>query len=153
MGHVADHWNDILHNDGANFHKKMEGAEADVMIQAEFNTGKIVLLRADKFLLRSFCTTMKLELQEKKKWLHDVCRSQSSIGGQTESTPLLRCGMPVQMHVWLMGTHSDSHHNTDSRALSRRRSLAKSDSKQGQQWHCFASKHSPQGPKQNNTTG
>ena len=47
----------------------------------------------------------------------------------------------------------DSHHNTDSRAPSGRGSLAKSNSKRGQQWHRVAPKHSPQGPKQNNTTG
>ena len=73
-----DHRNDILHNDGGNFHKKMEGAEADVMIRTEFNMGKDTLLREDKFLLRSFRTTMKSDLQEKKKWLQDVAGARAA---------------------------------------------------------------------------
>ena len=72
------HRNDILHNDGGNFHKKMEVAEAEVLIRAEYNTGKTTLLNADRFLLRSVCITIKMELQEKKMWLQDVVGARAA---------------------------------------------------------------------------
>jgi hypothetical protein len=75
-----DHRNDILHNDGANFHKKMEGAESDVMIRAELNTGENVLLRADKKVILHHN-----EIGNARKAMAAGCvGSQSSMGGQTE---------------------------------------------------------------------
>jgi hypothetical protein len=101
---MQQHQNNILHNDGANFHKKKEGAEADVMIWAEFNTGKHTLLRADKFLLRSLRATMKLELQEKKKWLQDVVRARLAWVAKQNEPPFfdVEC---QRMHTWRTGTH------------------------------------------------
>ena len=99
-----DHRNDILHNDGANFHKKMEVSEADVMIRAEFNTGKTNLLTADKFLLRSFCTKMKLDLQEKKKWLQDVAGARAAWVAKQNEPPSFNVECQC-MHEWRTGTH------------------------------------------------
>ena len=97
-----DHRNDILHNGGGNFHKKMEGAEADVMIRTEFNTGKDTLLREDKFLLRSFRTTMKSDLQEKKKWLQDVAGARAAWVAKQNEPPSFDVERR-RMHEWLTG--------------------------------------------------
>ena len=72
MGVCWDMWqhrNDVLHNDGQNFHRKVELAKADASIREEHVKGKDTLLKQDKFLLKSLRTTLRMELNEKGTWL------------------------------------------------------------------------------------
>ena len=53
MGVCWDMWqhrNDVLHNDGQNFQRKVELAKADASIREEHAKGKDTLLKSDKFL-------------------------------------------------------------------------------------------------------
>ena len=68
MGVCWDMWqlrNDVLPNDGQNFQRKVELARVDASIQEEHVKGKDTLLRADKFLLKSLTTTLRMELNVK----------------------------------------------------------------------------------------
>ena len=83
-----DHRNDILHNDGANFQKKMEGAEADVMIRTEFNTGKDTLLREDKFFAVVLPHHHEGRLAGKEEMVAGCDRSTEQHGWPNRMNPL-----------------------------------------------------------------
>ena len=112
MGVCWDMWqhrNDVLHNDGQNFHRKVELAKADASIREEHVKGKDTLLKQDKFLLKSLRTTLRMELNEKRTWLVSISGARAAWTAKQNETPTFDAERR-RMQEWL--TEVDQPHLT-----------------------------------------
>jgi hypothetical protein len=96
------HRNDVLHNDGQNFQRKVELARTDASIREEHAKGKDTLPRADKFLLKSLRTTLRMELNEKHTWLVSISGARAAWTAKQNEPPTFNAERQ-RMQEWLTG--------------------------------------------------